>query len=143
MGVVKQRRLRKRLRYKHFTPVYINVMTLIKLVLVLLTVACASQARNKCKVDKDVRFILENMTSLNVRKTVDCVVEDGDCDSIGRRLKSEARNAVRQGRCNRSCTCDQIQVRLVVNRMKKDYPRQWQRVVARHLYSSTRLIPNS
>ena len=35
------------------------------------------------KVDKDVRFILENMTSLNVRKTVDCVVEDGDCDSIG------------------------------------------------------------
>jgi len=34
-----------------------------------------------------VKFILDNMTALNVKKAVDCVVGIGACDTIGNRLK--------------------------------------------------------
>merc|ERR1712189_72232 len=44
------------------------------------------------------------------------------------RLKAEAPSAVRQGRCGKKCSCEQIQVRLVVNKMKRNYPGQWRRV---------------
>ena len=91
--------------------------------------------QEKCKVSKDVMFILNNMTALNVKKAVDCVVGIGACDTIGNRLKGEAGNAVRQGRCNKdtnACNCNQIQVRLVVNKVKRNFSSEWQRVVDFH-----------
>merc|ERR1712200_237307 len=68
-----------------------------------------------CSVDSEVRFILNNFSKTAVTKNVDCVVGNGPCDSLGNRLKTEAPSAVRQGRCGKSCSCEQIQVRLVVN----------------------------
>merc|ERR1711915_151417 len=82
----------------------------------------------KCAVDKEVKFILKNMNPTSVRREVDCVVGIGACDNLGVRLKAEAPRAVRQGRCGSRCTCEQIQVRLVVNKLRREYKAQWQRV---------------
>merc|ERR1711980_5406 len=89
-------------------------------------------ALSKCKVDSEVKFILNNMTPTAVKKNVDCVVGAGPCDSLGQRLKSEAGNAVRQDRCGNSCSCEQVQVRLVVQKMRSNYGSEWQRVVNYH-----------
>jgi hypothetical protein len=89
-----------------------------KLIVLLICVVVSSAQQGKCGVDKDVQFILRNFNPTAVRKNVDCVVGAGPCDSLGSRLRAEAPAAVRQGRCGKSCTCEQIQVRLVVNKMK-------------------------
>merc|ERR1711970_675846 len=91
-----------------------------------------STAYAMCSVDSEVRFILNNFSKTAATKNVDCVVGKGPCDSLGNRLKTEAPAAVRQGRCGKSCSCEQIQVRLVVNKLKREYPSEWSRVVARH-----------
>merc|ERR1711970_1069211 len=91
-----------------------------------------ASANAMCSVDSEVRFILNNFSTTAVSKNVDCVVGNGPCDSLGNRLKAEAPSAVRQGRCGKSCSCEQIQVRLVVNKLKREYPSEWSRVVARH-----------
>eukprot|EP00088_Acartia_fossae_P038106 TRINITY_DN393_c0_g1_i1.p1 TRINITY_DN393_c0_g1~~TRINITY_DN393_c0_g1_i1.p1 ORF type:complete len:106 (+),score=13.06 TRINITY_DN393_c0_g1_i1:29-346(+) len=97
----------------------------------LLLLLIAYTSAMKCSVDSEVRFILNNFNRGAVTRNVDCVVGSGPCDNLGNRLKAEAPNAVRQGRCGSSCTCDQIQVRLVVNKLKREYPGQWTRVVNR------------
>merc|ERR1712105_119159 len=83
----------------------------------------------KCKVDSEVKFILDNFTAMAVKKNVDCVVGKGPCDNLGKRLKAEAPRAVNQKRCGSSCTCEQIQTRLVVNKVRSEYNDQWRRVV--------------
>merc|ERR1712189_23911 len=95
--------------------------------LMLISLFCSSTFC-KCSVDKEVRFILKNMNPTSVEREVDCVVGIGSCDNLGVRLKAEAPSAVRQGRCGKRCSCEQIQVRLVVNKMKRNYPGQWRRV---------------
>nr|AGN29616.1 odorant-binding protein A10-like protein [Acartia pacifica] len=99
---------------------------MIKVILAMfLFLSIASAA--KCKVDSEVKFILNNFNKRAVEKNVDCVVGAGRCDSLGQRLKSEAPAAVR-GRCGQNCSCEQIQVRLVVNKLKREFPGQWRRV---------------
>ena len=81
-----------------------------KVLLILICVGAA--ASMKCSVDRDVQFILKNFNPTAVSKNVDCVVGVGACDSLGTKLKDEAPDAVRSGKCGRSCTCNQIQVNL-------------------------------
>merc|ERR1712002_686067 len=110
----------------------IRIITMIKAVVFLVLLG---YVHSKCMVDSEVKFILNNMTPTAVRKNVDCIVGAGPCDSLGSRLKAEAGNAVRQGRCNTSgssCSCEQIQARLVVKKVRNNYPDQWQRVVKYH-----------
>merc|ERR1711973_503267 len=108
---------------------YFEVMYIKAAALIVCLVACVS---SKCKVDKEVKFILNNMTPTAVKKNVDCVVGAGPCDSIGSRLKAEAPSAVNQGRCGSSCSCEQVQARLVVRKVRNSYPQEWQRVVDYH-----------
>merc|ERR1712198_281291 len=99
----------------------------------LFVVACMiGLSASKCKVDSEVKFILNNMTPTAVKKNVDCVVGAGPCDSLGHRLKSEAASAVRQNRCGDSCSCEQVNVRLVVQKMRNNFNSEWQRVVSYH-----------
>jgi len=63
---------------------------------------------------------------------VDGIVGTGPCDNLGNRLKGEAPAAVTQGRCRGNCNCEQKQVRLVVNKMKREHSAQWQRVESRY-----------
>merc|ERR1711911_120153 len=100
--------------------------------IILLLCVTSIYAQSNCKVDSEVKFILNNFNPTAVRKNVDCVVDKGPCDSLGSRLKSEAGPAVRQGRCGKSCSCEQIQVRLVVNKLKREYPSQWSRVTSHY-----------
>merc|ERR1712180_328452 len=93
-----------------------------------MSLLCSPAFCRKCSVDKEVRFILKNMNPTSVEREVDCVVGIGPCDNLGARLKAEAPSAVRQGRCGKKCSCEQIQVRLVVNKMKRNYSSQWRRV---------------
>merc|ERR1711911_563054 len=87
---------------------------------ILIAAVCLSlvNGQGKCKVDSEVRFILNNMTPEAVKREVDCVVGTGPRDNLGNRLKGEAPAAVTQGRCRGNCNCEQKQVRLVVNKMK-------------------------
>merc|ERR1711971_1208242 len=114
----------------HHTNYLFNLTMKVFCVLICLFAVASAM----CSVDSEVRFILNNFSKTAVTKNVDCVVDQGPCDSLdqGRRLKNEAPSAVRQGRCGKSCSCEQIQVRLVVNKLKRQYPSEWSRVVARH-----------
>ena len=38
------------------------------------------------------------------------------------------REAVCAGRCGESCSCKQIQIRLIVRKMRRDFSDQWSRV---------------
>jgi len=35
-------------------------------------------------VDREARFILDNMTAAAVKKEVDCIIGQGACDNLGR-----------------------------------------------------------
>ena len=35
-------------------------------------------------------------------------------------------------RCGGRCSCEQVQLRLVVRKVRRDHPEQWRRVVAHH-----------
>merc|ERR1711862_579996 len=117
-------------------PIHFNFLSfqfsVVKMFSIVLFCFITLASANNCKVDSEVKFILNNMTPTAVKKNVDCVVGSGPCDSLGSRLKSEAGNAVRQGRCGSSCSCEQIQVRLVVRKVRNNYPSEWQRVVKYH-----------
>merc|ERR1712071_646568 len=116
------------------TPlIFLNIF-IMKCFSVLFVALCFSvvNGQGKCKVDSEVRFILNNMTPEAVKREVDCVVGTGHCDNLGNRLKGEAPAAVTQGRCRGNCNCEQKQVRLVVNKMKRDHSAQWQRVESRY-----------
>merc|ERR1711973_813006 len=81
-------------------------------VFLFVSLLCSPTFCSKCSVDKEVRFILKNMNPTSVEREVDCVVGIGPCDNLGVRLKAEAPNAVRQGRCGKKCSCEQIQEEL-------------------------------
>merc|ERR1711875_193341 len=115
----------------HCSATVVTANMAFKIVFVFACCLTFSFASN-CKVDNEVKFILNNMSSIAVKKNVDCVVGSGPCDSLGSRLKAEAPNAVRRGRCGSSCSCEQIQVRLVVRKVRNNYPSEWQRVVKYH-----------
>merc|ERR1712071_709273 len=95
--------------------IYIFIMKCFSVLFVALYLSVAN-GQGKCKVDSEVRFILNNMTPEAVKREVDCVVGTGPCDNLGNRLKGEAPAAVTQGRCRGNCNCEQKQVRLVVNK---------------------------
>merc|ERR1712189_17089 len=110
------------------TMLYSAVYSIMLTLFLFISLLCSPTFCSKCSVDKEVRFILRNMNPPSVEREVDCVVGIGPCDNLGVRLKAEAPSAVRQGRCGRKCSCEQIQVRLVVNKMKRKYSSQWRRV---------------
>ncbi|XP_023339124.1 uncharacterized protein LOC111709616 [Eurytemora carolleeae] len=95
---------------------------------VSLTSLTSSERSYRCQVDTEVKFILNNMTPLAVRKEVDCVVGVGSCDALGRRIKARAADVVQRPRCAKPCSCEEINVRLVVNKMKRNHMDQWRRV---------------
>merc|ERR1712121_520288 len=114
--------------HRFMTMLFSAVYSIMFKVFLFLSLLCSPTFCSKCSVDKEVRFILKNMNPTSVEREVDCVVGIGPCDNLGVRLKAEAPSAVRQGRCGRKCSCEQIQVRLVVNKMKRNYSSQWRRV---------------
>ena len=88
----------------------------------------ANYGKNKCKIDSKVKLILRSMNKDTVAAVVDCVVGVGACDPTGQEIKDQAQQAVCT-KCGRDCTCEQIQYRLVVRKMKKQFKEQWDRVV--------------
>eukprot|EP00092_Neocalanus_flemingeri_P015654 GFUD01016943.1.p1 GENE.GFUD01016943.1~~GFUD01016943.1.p1 ORF type:complete len:115 (-),score=15.41 GFUD01016943.1:417-761(-) len=84
--------------------------------------------KNKCKIESRVKLILKTMNENTVAAVVDCVVGKGECDPTGEEIKVHAKDAVCSGRCGRDCTCEQIQIRLIVRKMKLEYNDQWLRV---------------
>ncbi len=108
-------------------PPIMMVMSLAVLIAVLQLVSHVA-ADEKCKVDDRVKFLLKNMNADTVKLEVDCVTGVGQCDELGNQLKLHARDAVHSGKCGASCSCEEINARLVVNKLKKDYASQWQRV---------------
>merc|ERR1711911_286814 len=111
-----------------------HYLIIMKCFSILIAAICLSviSGQGKCKVDSEVRFILNNMTPEAVKREVDCVVGAGPCYNLGNRLKGEAPADVTQGRCRGNCNCEQKQVRLVVNKMKRERTAQWQRVESRY-----------
>merc|ERR1711982_237854 len=77
MGVCQQ------LLHQIILIIYINLTMKVFCVLICLFAAASA----KCSVDSEVRFILNNFSKTAVTKNVDCVVGQGPCDSLGRRLK--------------------------------------------------------
>ena len=90
--------------------------------------AAANYGKNKCKIDSKVKLILKSMNQDTVAAVVDCVVGVGACDPTGQEIKDQAQQAVCT-KCGSNCTCEQIQYRLVVRKMKKQFKEQWDRVV--------------
>jgi hypothetical protein len=100
------------------------------LLLLLLVADQLMAAGERCKVDDRVKFILRSMNQDTVRLGVDCITGTGPCDEIGNYVRQEAQSAVRSGKCGAQCSCQEISARLVVNKMSREYPAQWQRVLA-------------
>eukprot|EP00092_Neocalanus_flemingeri_P015653 GFUD01016942.1.p1 GENE.GFUD01016942.1~~GFUD01016942.1.p1 ORF type:complete len:120 (-),score=19.49 GFUD01016942.1:112-471(-) len=90
---------------------------------------------NKCKLEAKVKLVLKTMNENTVAAVVDCIVGLGECDPTGEEIKIHAKDAVCSGRCGRHCTCDQIQYRLVVRKMKKEYSDQWFRLENKFKYT--------
>ena len=71
------------------------------------------------------------MALLQVPRVVDCVVgEAGQCDATGTWIRNHARDAVCGGRCGAACSCREVQIRLIVRKMKSQFRSQWDRVEA-------------
>jgi hypothetical protein len=104
------------------------MMKSLVVLIAVLQLAAYVTADEKCKVDDRVKFLLKNMNADTVKLEVDCVTGVGQCDELGNQLKLHARDAVHSGKCGASCSCEEINARLVVNKLKKDYASQWQRV---------------
>jgi len=68
---------------------------------------------------------------LQVPRVVDCVVgEAGQCDATGSWVRNHARDAVCGGRCGAACSCREVQIRLIVRKMKSQFRSHWVRVEA-------------
>ena len=53
---------------------------------------------------------------------VDCVVGDQEqCDATGTWIRNHARDAVCGGRCGAACSCREVQIRLIVRKMKSQF----------------------
>ena len=107
-------------------PVVMMIMLLLAIILNPNT--ATRSAGNKCKIDSKVKLILKSMNKDTVTSVVDCVVGVGACDPTGQEIKDQAQQAVCT-KCGRDCSCEQIQYRLVVRKMKKQFKEQWDRVV--------------
>ena len=71
------------------------------------------------------------MLMLQVPRVVDCVVgEAAQCDATGTWIRNHARDAVCGGRCGAACSCREVQIRLIVRKMKSQFRNQWNRVEA-------------
>ena len=86
-----------------------------------------SLGKKKCKIENRVKLILKSMNKDTVAAVVDCVIGVGSCDPTGQEIKDHAKEAVCT-KCGSNCTCEQIQFRLIVRKMKKLFPDQWARV---------------
>jgi hypothetical protein len=104
------------------------MMKNLAVVFAVLLLAGHVTADEKCKVDDRVKFLLKNMNADTVKLEVDCVTGVGQCDELDNQLKLNARDAVHSGKCGASCSCEEINARLVVNKLKKDYASQCQRI---------------
>ena len=83
--------------------------------------------KNKCKIENRIKLVLKTMNDNTVAAVVDCVVGVGDCDPTGQEIKEHAQEAVCT-KCGSNCTCEQIQFRLIVLKMKNKFKDQWARV---------------
>ena len=71
------------------------------------------------------------MLMLQVPRVVDCVVgEAAQCDATGTWIRTHARDAVCGGRCGAACSCREVQIRLIVTKVKSQIRSQWDRVEA-------------
>ena len=86
--------------------------------------------KTKCKIEKRVKVALRALNRDIVSEVVNCLVDKGDCDAIGNEVKGQTREAICSKPCsqNNSCSCEQIQIRLIMRKIKKEYNDQFQRV---------------
>merc|ERR1712059_2812 len=88
-----------------------------------------SDVQGMCELTREVKFLLETMTGATVKAVADCIVGAGPCDQAGNDLKKAAPSIVCTPGCgNRECSCDEINVRVVVRRIKSKYPAQMKRI---------------
>ena len=87
----------------------------------------SGQVRN-CNIEERVRIALRTMSHSTVPKVVDCVVGSGPCDSTGSWIRNHAREAVCGRACGKFCSCREVNIRLIVRKMRNQFGSQWSRV---------------
>ena len=68
----------------------------------------------KCKIENRVKVALKTLTRPAVVEVVDCIMDVGPCDAVGKEVKEKVQPAICSDKpCSRKnkCSCDQIQVR--------------------------------
>ena len=100
-----------------------------KLYLIFLSFIVITQCNHgKCNIEDRVRLALRTMNHQTVPQVVDCVVGSGPCDSTGSWIRNHARQAVCGRRCGSNCSCTEVQIRLIVRKMKSQFHSDWSRV---------------
>ena len=100
-----------------------------KVILILVSSILMIQCQQgRCNIEDRVRLALRTMNQQTVPQVVNCVVGAGPCDSTGSWIKNHARQAVCGRRCGSSCSCTEVQIRLIVRKMKSQFFSEWNRV---------------
>ena len=113
----------------------LKFVLLVSVIISTFGLSVCMRVKNKCKIENKVKLVLRTMNYNTVAAVVDCLVGEGECDPTGTEIRRHAKDAVCSGRCGNNCTCEQIQVRLVVRKMKKEFPDQWLRVEDKFKYT--------
>ena len=79
----------------------------------------------RCEVEDHVKSILKDMTEKTAKALVDCMVSEEQCNEV----KFDWRISVCKPRCEAICSCQQIQMRLVVRKLRMEFSKEWQRVL--------------
>ena len=106
-----------------------NLKMIAKQFLILMSCIMITQCNHgKCNIEDRVRLALRTMNHQTVPQVVDCVVGSGPCDSTGSWIRNHARQAVCGRRCGSNCSCTEVQIRLIVRKMKSQFHSDWSRV---------------
>eukprot|EP00088_Acartia_fossae_P015374 TRINITY_DN18410_c0_g1_i1.p1 TRINITY_DN18410_c0_g1~~TRINITY_DN18410_c0_g1_i1.p1 ORF type:complete len:112 (+),score=26.45 TRINITY_DN18410_c0_g1_i1:41-376(+) len=97
-------------------------------VLVTLMTVSLVQCQGRCDIDERVKLALRTMNHQTVPAVVNCVLGLSSCDSTGSWIKQNARDGACGRRCGSNCTCREVQIRLIVRKMKQEFRDQWARI---------------
>eukprot|EP00092_Neocalanus_flemingeri_P038025 GFUD01041394.1.p1 GENE.GFUD01041394.1~~GFUD01041394.1.p1 ORF type:complete len:120 (-),score=24.99 GFUD01041394.1:112-471(-) len=86
--------------------------------------------KNKCTIERRVKMAIKTMNRSFVTEVADCLLGVGECDAIGSEVKGQIKEAVCSKPCNRktNCSCEQIQVRLILRKIRAEFNDQYLRV---------------
>ena len=89
-----------------FTTVILSIM--------VPSITMMPKEKGKCKIEKRVKVALKTLNRASVIEVADCVIGVGECDSVGKEIKGQVKDAICSKPCNRKtqCSCEQIQVRI-------------------------------